>query len=96
MDVSSAPGSSRSIRVELPSHSYVFTIVVPENNTIAAVKEAIKLQCAGEPREEGQRLIHRGRILRDNETVKDIWKDQVRNRLTALPDRLSLTHMAHL
>ena len=38
------------------------------------VKDEIKRVCPGSPRVDGQRVIWRGRLLRDEELVMDIWK----------------------
>jgi hypothetical protein len=78
MDLDTLPEGFVRIRVELPSHSHVFNMTVAEATLISGVKSMIESQCSGSPRVDGQRLIYRGRILQDNEIVKDVWKDQVR------------------
>jgi hypothetical protein len=62
------------LRVELPSYSHSFIIQVPVSYTILDVKGEIFRTCVGAPRADGQRIIWRGRILRDEEKVEDIWK----------------------
>ncbi|KAH8106078.1 hypothetical protein BXZ70DRAFT_904133 [Cristinia sonorae] len=66
--------SSVDLKVELPTHSLSFHINVPQSSTIRHVKEQIQLNCPGAPRVEGQRVIWRGRFLKDDETVQNIWK----------------------
>ena len=62
------------LRVELPAHSHSFQMQVDGQWTIKEVKSQIHCMCKGAPRVDGQRLIWRGRFLRDEELVKDIWK----------------------
>jgi hypothetical protein len=62
------------IRIELPSYSHSFTVQVAPSATVSLVKEAIAAACTGGPRVEGQRIIWRGRVLRDEELVQDLWK----------------------
>jgi hypothetical protein len=62
------------IRVELPSHSHVFEVKVDPSVPVSGVKEAISAACVGSPRPDGQRLIWRGRVLKDQELVQDVWK----------------------
>jgi len=62
------------LRVELPSYSHSFIIQVPVSYTILDVKGEIFRACVGAPRADGQRIIWRGRLLRDDEKVEDIWK----------------------
>lgn len=76
------------IRVELPAYSQSFHIQVDSQWSIREVKGEIQRSCKGSPRVEGQRLIWRGRFLRDEESVKDIWK--VRTLATS-SDALGLT-----
>ncbi|KAA1466258.1 hypothetical protein DENSPDRAFT_831044 [Dentipellis sp. KUC8613] len=59
-------------RIELPSYSYSFHIKVPHSSTIPEVKHEIFLRCPGGPRVEGQRLVWRGRFLRDEERLDNI------------------------
>ncbi|KAF7790894.1 hypothetical protein EIP86_001852 [Pleurotus ostreatoroseus] len=66
--------SSLELRVELPTHSYSFRIQVQLSWTVLDVKDEIKRVCPGSPRVDGQRVIWRGRLLRDEELVMDIWK----------------------
>ena len=66
--------SSIELRVELPAYSYSFQIEVQTTWSIQAVKEEIKRVCPGSPQVDGQRVIWRGRFLRDDEQVKDVWK----------------------
>lgn len=62
------------LRVELPAYSRSFQVQVQNQWSVREIKEAIKRACPGAPQEHGQRIIWRGRILRDDERVKDIWK----------------------
>ena len=66
--------SSLDLKVELPAYSYSFEIHVQPSWSIQAVKEEIKRVCPGGPQVDGQRMIWRGRFLRDDEQVKDVWK----------------------
>ncbi|KAJ3542874.1 hypothetical protein NM688_g5926 [Phlebia brevispora] len=66
--------TSLELRVELPTHFYSFRIQVLPEWTIQNVKEEIKRVCPGSPKVDGQRVIWRGRLLRDEEQVKDVWK----------------------
>ena len=66
--------SSLELRVELPTHSYSFRIQVQLSWTVLDVKDEIKRVCPGSPRVDGQRVIWRGRLLRDEQLVMDIWK----------------------
>lgn len=62
------------LRVDLPAYSRSLFLKVDVSNTILQVKEEIHRTCPGQPRPDGQRLIWRGRILTDNETVDSLWK----------------------
>lgn len=66
--------STVTIRVELPSFSHSFQIQADASWSIKDVKAEIQQSCTGTPRADGQRLIWRGRFLKDEEYVKDIWK----------------------
>ncbi|TCD66950.1 hypothetical protein EIP91_000728 [Steccherinum ochraceum] len=66
--------SSLDLRVELPTQSLSFHVQVPPSSTIRHVKEQIQLVCPGAPRADGQRIIWRGRFLKDDESVQSIWK----------------------
>ncbi|EIN10587.1 hypothetical protein PUNSTDRAFT_84757 [Punctularia strigosozonata HHB-11173 SS5] len=72
------------LRVELPAHSYSFTIDVSSNATILDVKREISRSCAGAPLIEGQRLIYRGRFVADAEKVEDLWKSSDESRVLHL------------
>ncbi|KAJ3755797.1 hypothetical protein EV360DRAFT_49094 [Lentinula raphanica] len=63
------------ILVELPAYGYSFTVNLPpsESSNVLAIKEAISLTCPGNPRVDGQRIIWRGRVLRDEEKIGDLW-----------------------
>lgn len=61
------------LRVELSAYSHSFQIQVPQHSTVLNVKQEIRVKCPGAPREDGQRLIWRGRFLRDDEKVIEIW-----------------------
>lgn len=73
------------LRVELPACSHSFQIQVISDWTIKDVKAQIHLACKGAPRVDGQRLIWRGRFLRDEEVVKDIWKVRLSTPSSNLP-----------
>ena len=62
------------IRVDLPTHSHSFSVSVPLNYSMLQVKQEIYRICPGQPRPQGQRLICRGRLLKDEETVESLWK----------------------
>ncbi|KIM90978.1 hypothetical protein PILCRDRAFT_157734 [Piloderma croceum F 1598] len=72
------------LRVELPSYSHSFVIQVPVSYTILEVKGEIFRACVGAPRADGQRIIWRGRLLRDEEKVEDIWKTAEDSRIIHL------------
>lgn len=74
--------SSVDLRVELPSYSYSFHIQVQPEWAIQDVKEEIKRVCPGSPQVDGQRVIWRGRFLRDDERVSDVWKVRCIHRYT--------------
>ncbi|KAJ3723129.1 hypothetical protein C8R42DRAFT_27215 [Lentinula raphanica] len=63
------------ILVELPAYGYSLTVNLPpsESSNVLAIKEAISLTCPGNPRVDGQRIIWRGRVLRDEEKIGDLW-----------------------
>jgi hypothetical protein len=63
-----------AIRVELPTYSLSFIVDVPISATVLDVKHSISVSCTGQPRVEGQRIIWRGRYLRDQEKISDVWK----------------------
>ena len=62
------------LRVDLPAYSRSLILKVNVSTSILQVKEEIYRTCPGQPRPDGQRLIWRGRILTDNETVDNLWK----------------------
>lgn len=62
------------LRVEVPAYSRSFQVQVQAHWSIRDIKEEIKRACLGGPQVDGQRVIWRGRILRDEERVSDIWK----------------------
>ncbi|KAF8165193.1 hypothetical protein B0H34DRAFT_648383 [Crassisporium funariophilum] len=62
------------IRVDLPAYSRSLSLKVDVDSSILQVKQEICRTCPGQPRPDGQRLIWRGRILRDNEHIDDLWK----------------------
>lgn len=66
--------TSFEIRVELPAHSHSFCIQAESQWSIHEVKNEIQRTCVGAPKPDGQRLIWRGRFLKDEEMVQDIWK----------------------
>lgn len=63
-----------SLTVELPQYSRTFSVEVPQEGSVREVKIAISLACPGKPRVDGQRLVHKGRILEDGELVQQLWK----------------------
>jgi hypothetical protein len=63
-----------NIRVDLPTHSHSFTVSVPSQSSVLQVKQEIYRTCSGQPQPDGQRLIWRGRLLSDDETVESLWK----------------------
>ncbi len=65
---------SSAFRVELPAYSHSFEVQVNAASTIRDVKQEIAKVCPGSPSPAGQRLIWRGRFLKDEENVEDIWK----------------------
>lgn len=62
------------LRVELPAYSHSFLVQVSETSTISDLKAEIARICPGAPQVHGQRIIWRGRTLRDEENVSDLWK----------------------
>ena len=62
------------LRVDLPAYSHSFLLKVNVSTSILQIKEEIYRICPGQPRPEGQRLIWRGRVLANNETVDGLWK----------------------
>ncbi|THH33647.1 hypothetical protein EUX98_g522 [Antrodiella citrinella] len=68
---------SMDIKVELPTHSLSFQVQIPPSSTIRDVKDKIQSTCPGAPRIDGQRVIWRGRFLKDEEKVEEIWKSLV-------------------
>ena len=62
------------IRVDLPSYSRSFFISVSSGASVRQVKQEIYKTCPGQPRPEGQRLVWRGRLLSDDESVEILWK----------------------
>ena len=63
-----------TLRVELPAYSRSFQVPVCPSATIHDVKREITKACPGSPSPEGQRLVWRGRFLKDEEKVEDVWK----------------------
>ena len=63
-----------SLTVELPQYARTFTVDVPQDGSVRDVKTAVSQACPGQPREDGQRLIVKGRILEDGELVQQVWK----------------------
>lgn len=91
------------LRVELSASSHSFQIQVPHHASILNVKQEIRRKCPGGPREDGQRVVYRGRFLRDEEKVADIWKVRCIARSSALlrpllcqqsPDDARIIHLA--
>ncbi|OCH90729.1 hypothetical protein OBBRIDRAFT_887520 [Obba rivulosa] len=73
------------LRVELPAYSHSFQIHVQQESSIRDVKQEIARLCPGSPRPDGQRLIWRGRFLKDEERVAEIWNS---------PDGSHVVHLA--
>ncbi|TFK99090.1 hypothetical protein BDV98DRAFT_551732, partial [Pterulicium gracile] len=73
-----------SLRVELPACSYSFSVQVPEDANVTQVKHQISVTCPGNPKAAGQRLVCRGRFLKDDEKVCDIWKTPEESRVVHL------------
>lgn len=59
--------------VELPQYTQTFTVNVPLTSTVLDVKEEIARACPGNPRVDGQRLITKGRILEDSQSIDAVW-----------------------
>ncbi|KAI1789059.1 hypothetical protein LXA43DRAFT_893679 [Ganoderma leucocontextum] len=76
--------SLSTLRVELPAYSHSFQVQVTPSSTVRDVKHEIAKVCPGSPGPEGQRLIWRGRFLRDEEKVEDIWKSPEDSRVIHL------------
>lgn len=64
---------SLNILVEVPQYSLTVNVQVRPNDTISDLKQEISTACPGNPRVEGQRLISKGRILKDTEKIDSIW-----------------------
>lgn len=62
------------LRVELPAHAQSFSVQVQTHWSVREIKEEIQRACPGSPQVHGQRIIWRGRILRDEEKAQDVWK----------------------
>ena len=63
-----------TLRVELPAYSHSFHVPVNPATTVVDVKQEIAKVCPGSPDPSGQRLVWRGRFLRDEETLEDVFK----------------------
>ncbi|KAI0347342.1 hypothetical protein BDW22DRAFT_1351753 [Trametopsis cervina] len=72
------------LRVELPAYSHSFQVQVDDQWAIKDVKQEIQRVCKGGPQWDGQRLIWRGRFLKDEENVQDIWKSSSDSRIVHL------------
>ena len=68
-----ADSNTIAITIELPQIARTFSITVAPGATIRDVKDAVSQECEGRPRAEGQRLIAKGRVLRDEERVEELW-----------------------
>ena len=68
-----ADSNTIAITIELPQIAHTFSITVAPGATIRDVKDAVSQECEGRPRAEGQRLIAKGRVLRDEERVEELW-----------------------
>ena len=63
-----------TFQVELPAYSSSFQVQVHPLASIHELKHEIARTCTGHPRVDGQRLIHKGRILEDPELIQNVWK----------------------
>jgi hypothetical protein len=62
------------VRVELPTYNHSFTVDISNTGSIHDLKAEIGRVCTGQPRLDSQRVIWRGRLLRDEEKVGELWK----------------------
>ncbi|EMD40612.1 hypothetical protein CERSUDRAFT_148805 [Gelatoporia subvermispora B] len=76
--------TSLDLRVELPSYSHSFQIRVQQESSVYDVKQEIARLCPGNPRPDGQRLVWRGRFLKDEERVAEVWKSPEDSRIVHL------------
>ncbi|KIK65403.1 hypothetical protein GYMLUDRAFT_219407 [Collybiopsis luxurians FD-317 M1] len=72
---STSESSATSIHVELPAYGYSFVVNVPSDpsSSVLSIKEAISVLCPGYPASDGQRIIWRGRVLRNEEKIENLW-----------------------
>lgn len=61
------------ITVEHPQYTQTFVVQVPQAGTVSDIKQEIARVCPGNPRVDGQRLISKGRVLNDEETIGTLW-----------------------
>ena len=87
--------SNVSLKIELPAHSHSFDVQVPESASIANIKSEISKSCPGGPKEEGQRLIYAGRLLRDDERIQDIWPVSSTHDSSSRPGGLRVVNQWH-
>ncbi|KAH8830720.1 hypothetical protein DL96DRAFT_1495636 [Flagelloscypha sp. PMI_526] len=73
-----------SVRVELPTYSYTWNIAVGPTSTVANLKDQIFQTCPGQPLVSGQRLLCKGRLLRDEERLSDVWPSLHESRVVHL------------
>ncbi|TFK29348.1 hypothetical protein FA15DRAFT_610526 [Coprinopsis marcescibilis] len=72
------------LRIELPAYSHSFRVFVSPSSTIHQVKQEISRTCPGQPHVDGQRLISKGRNLRDDEKIEELWKAPSDSRILHL------------
>ena len=61
------------IAVEHPQYTRRFDVYVPASASVRDVKNQIACVCPGNPDSAGQRLICKGRVLNDSESIDSIW-----------------------
>lgn len=61
------------ITVEHPQYTQTFVVQVPQAGTVNDIKQEIARVCPGNPQVNGQRLISKGRVLNDEETIEALW-----------------------
>ncbi|KAG8916096.1 hypothetical protein FRC01_003376, partial [Tulasnella sp. 417] len=70
---STSPTNSQPlITVILPSQSITFKVPINPSATVNDLKNVIHNSCPGRPAQSGQRIIWKGRFLKDEEVVEDV------------------------
>lgn len=77
---SAATDGSAAITVVLPSQSITLRLNVTAATTVQQLKKLIQDECPGKPAPTGQRLIWKGRFLRDEETLDEVVKASLLTR----------------